>query len=532
MLFWRCAQVIPLNGGPRDLEAPKLIESIPANATLNFKGKTIEFRFNEFIQLRDIANQLVVTPQTKEKPVVETNGKKVTVKFTEDLLPNTTYRLFFGTAIADMRESNGIPNFEFVFSTGNTIDSLFIEGKVAKAFNLKPEKETTVGLYLADENDSVVFKMKPLYFTKTNDNGSFKLSYLPKSTFKIFAFSDYNRNLLFDGGEEAVGFNDNTVKTDVDSSVLLKTFKEPSSKTFLKKASSPFYGVAYIIYNKEQKNVVESYYKNQHENISGGSGMNDTCKVYYKDIFDTLRLIVHHPEVDKTDTISITVSSKERFERQKTENKTILTVDVSPLNGTKLDYFANPVLLFNNWMDEKNSDVSKTVLMYKTDSIIKTSLQLSKKTENSFSIDNKLLPATNYEIMLMKGAFKTMIGTESDSVKISFKTTEVSDYAKLNLKLLLPRKENYIVQLIDASEIVIAEQYVEMSLTSSAEQVFKFKNLVPGNYFVKVIEDKNQNKKWDTGNILLQKQPETIYFNALAIKLLADWDSETEWKVE
>ncbi len=508
------------------------MESNPVNATLNFKGKVIEFRFNEFVQVRDIANQLVVTPQTKERPLVEANGKTVTVKFLEDLMPNTTYRLFFGNAISDMRESNAISNFEFVFSTGNFIDSLFIEGKVTKAFNLKPEKETTVGLYTANESDSVVFKKKPLYFTKTNESGSYKLSYLPKASFKIFAFTDYNKNLLFDGGEEAVGFSNNLIKTGEDSVLMLKTFKEPPAKVFLKKASSPIYGVAYLVYNRELKNVVECYYKNQQTNISGGSGINDTCKVFYKDIFDTLRLLVHHPDINKTDTVSITVSSKERFERLKAENKSILTIDLGPLNGTKLDYFADPFLVFNNWMDEKSFDASKTILRYKTDSIIKTGLQLSKKTENSFRIDNKLLPGTNYDLLFIKGAFKTMIGTESDSAKISFKTTEALDYAKLNLKLLLPRKENYIVQLIDASEIVIAEQYIEMSLTSSAEQVVKFKNLVPGNYFAKVIEDKNQNKKWDTGSISLQKQPETIYFNGLAIKLLADWDSETEWKVE
>ena len=135
-------------------------------------------------------------------------------------------------------------------------------------------------------------------------------------------------------------------------------------------------------------------------------------------------------------------------------------------------------------------------------------------------------------LILYKGAFQSSINIESDSVKISFKTSEPSDYATLNMKLLLPKKENYIVQVVNDKEIVIAQQYVEMSLTTSAEQPLKFKNLLPGNYFLKVIEDKNQNQKWDTGNILHQKQPELIYFNALSIKLVADWDSETEWKVE
>lgn len=532
MLFWRCAQVSPLTGGERDTQAPKLLVSLPLNASLNFKGRSIELKFDEYVQVRDISNQLVVTPQTKEMPEVEAMGKRITVKFNEDLLPNTTYRLFFGNAIADMHEANIFSNFEFVFSTGNVIDSLFIKGRVSNAFNLKPENEVMVGLYGESETDSVVYKKKPMYFTKTAENGSYKLSYLPKSKFKTFAFTDKNKNLMYDGGEEAVAFYDTKVETGLDSIINHKTFKEESPKLFLKKAASPFYGVAYITYNKAQANVVTAYYKNQESDISAVNNINDTCKIYYRNIFDTLKLLIAHPERKITDTISILVSSKERYERLKAEKKHVLSIEVKPTEAGRVDYFGNPALVFNNWMDDKGYDVSKMIFQYKTDSLIKTGLQLSKQTSNSFSIGNKLVPGAAYDIILNKGAFKTMIGTESDSVKITFKTSEASDYAKLNAKLMLPKKENYIVQLISDNEAVIAEQYIEMSLTSSAEQMLKFKNLLPGNYFLKVIEDKNQNKKWDTGNILLQKQPETIYFNALAIKLLADWDSETEWKVE
>lgn len=532
LLFWRCAQVMPLNGGERDTQAPKLLESIPKNASLNFTGRTIELKFDEYVQVRDIANQLVVTPQTKEMPLVEALGKRITIKFNEELLPNTTYRLFFGNAIADMHEGNLFSNFEFVFSTGNTIDSLFVKGKVINAFNLKPEKEVTVGLYKNNESDSVVFKKKPLYFTKTADDGSYKLSYLPKSSFKIFGFWDKNKNLLFDGGEESIAFNDSIIETATDTVINMKTFKDEVSKVFLKKSYSPFYGVAYVIYNKEQKNKVTSFYTNQSENIIGINSLNDTCKIYYKDVFDTLRVLIHHPDRHVTDTLSISVQSKEKFERFKSEKKHVLNVQLNPMEANRVDYFSQPVLTFNNWIDEGEMDIRRMILSYKTDSIIRNGLILDKKGVSEFNIQNKLLPNTNYDLILLKGAFKSMIGTESDSVKISFKTSEASDYATLNLKLLLPKKENYIVQVVNDKEVIIAEQYVEMSLTSSAEQSLKFKNLVPGNYFLKVIEDINQNKKWDTGNILRQKQPETIYFNVLAIKLLADWDSETEWKVE
>jgi hypothetical protein len=523
---------MPLNGGERDTQPPKLLESNPKNASLNFTGRTIELKFDEFVQVKDISNQLVITPQTKEMPLVESMGKRVIIKFGEDLIPNTTYRLFFGNSIADMHEGNSFNNFEFVFSTGDFIDSLYMKGRIRNAFNLKPEKGTTVALYKDNEPDSVVFKKKPLYYTKSAEDGSYKLSYLPKSAFRAFVFNDINKNLLFEGGEESVGYNDAVIETGKDTIINMKTFKEETPKIFLKKAYSPYYGVAYVIYNKAQKNKISSYYKDQSEDITGINSLNDTCKIYYKDIFDTLRIVIHHPDRNKTDSISMAVLSKEKFERFKTEKKHILNVMVHPLQGDKLDYFMKPDLMFSNWMDETSIDTTKIILQYKTDSLIKTGLILDQQAPNLFNIQNKLLPNTYYELILAKGAFKSMIGTETDSMKISFKTTEISDYATLSLKLLLPKKENYIVQVVNDKEVVIAEQYIEMSLTTSAEQLLKYKNLPPGNYFLKVIEDKNQNRKWDTGNILHQKQPETIYFNALIIKLLADWDSETEWKVE
>lgn len=531
IILWRCAQVMPLNGGERDTQPPKLVEAVPVNASLNFKGRIIAFKFDEFVQVKDIANQLVVTPQTKELPYVEASGKKITVKFGEDLLPNTTYRLFFGNSISDMHEANVFSNFEFVFSTGTVIDSLYILGKTTNAFNNRPEKGVTVGLYNENEEDSVIFKKKPLYFTKAAEDGSYKLSYLPKSTFKAFAFTDINKNLIYDGGEEMIGFADSKVTAGTDSVLNMNLFKEEVKKLFIKKAYSPYYGAALVIYNKEQDNIITSYYKDHAANIIGENGINDTCKIYYRDVFDTLRVLINHPKRNSTDTVSIPVSSKERFERIKAEKKLFLSMELSPVEGTRLDYFAKPVLVFNNWMDEKYDSI-KMILQYKADSLVKTRPQLSYLGSHSFALTNKLLPNTNYDLIIDKGTFKSTIGLENDSAKFSFKTTEPSDYGILNARLFLPRKENYIVQVLNDKDAIIAQDYIEMSLTSSAEQLIKFNNLRPGNYFLKVIEDKNQNKKWDTGNIFMKKQAETIYFNAVAIKLLADWDSETVWKVE
>ena len=531
LLFSKCAQVLPLNGGARDTQAPKLLRSVPENASLNFKSKMIEFSFDEFVQVKDIANQLVVTPRTKELPVVEARGKVITVKFNEDLLPNTTYRLFFGNAIVDMHEANGINNFEYVFSTGDRIDSFDLKGQVITAFNLKPASDITIGLF-ADSVSSFTGN-KPVYFTKTDNSGHYQLSYLPANKFKLLAFGDKNKNLMYDAPEEFVAFNDQSINTETDSVVDFELFKEESTKLFVKRAFSPAYGIAHIIYNKDVQSKADAYYKRDDEFINSSGSYNDTCEVYYHSIYDTLRLIVKHEGLKQADTLAISVLSQERFQKQITDKKVFFIAEINQNSSEKVDYFSPLTLRFNNEIDNSAIHPEKIVLMQKLDSGQKqVSLNLGIGKSNKIQIAEKLSPAGEYVLYLKKGAFKSKIGVENDSVRIVFKTTDPEDYASLALKLLLPKKENYIVQILSAEERIIAEQYVELSITSSAEQNVLFKNLPPGNYFVKVIEDKNKNKKWDTGSILMKNQPELIYFNAAPIKLLANWDSETEWIVK
>ncbi len=180
----RCAQITPLTGGKKDTTPPKMLSALPANASLNFNSKQIFIQFDEYIQLRDITNQFIITPQTKELPDIEAQGKTLKINFTESLLPNTTYKLAFGNAIVDLHEGNALPNFEYVFSTGNKIDSLKLIGQLINAINKKVAPNLLVGLYSNLANDSIVYKEKPLYITRTNANGNYEFNYLPTNSFK------------------------------------------------------------------------------------------------------------------------------------------------------------------------------------------------------------------------------------------------------------------------------------------------------------------------------------------------------------
>jgi hypothetical protein len=345
----------------------------------------------------------------------------------------------------------------------------------------------------------------------------------------MYAFSDKNKNLMYDGGEEMIGFKDTLATVSKDTIVNFRIFKEIPSKRFIKKLLSPYYGLSYVIYNKDVFNKVRTIRAEQSKQISSDEGVNDTCRIYYYNIFDTLKAGIVHSD-QSIDTIKTQVLSKERFEKLRAEKKIALSISIPDENG-KHPYYKDPILRFNHWIDSASINRSLIELHSKEDSLVGKEPRLKYKSVDEMTITTKLQPETTYFLDVHKGAFKTMSGIENDSMKLSFTTSSPDDYGKLSIKLLLPRKENYIVQLLNEKTGSITQEYVQLSLTSSAEQIIILQHLVPGNYFIKVIEDKNKNKLWDTGHLMTKEQPEAIYFNPQVIKIPSGWDSEIEWNV-
>lgn len=534
MLFSRCAQVAPLTGGKRDFTPPKVLKSIPENAALNFNSSVIEITFDEFVQLKDISNNVVITPQPKEFPTIEASGKKITITFKEKLNPNTTYRLFFGKAIADMHESNVLANYEYVFSTGNFIDSLKISGQVVNALSLKGEADVLVGLYSIVTSDSAIYLNKPDYLTKTNESGQYTLRYLPKNTFEIVAFTDKNKNLLFDSGEEWIGFIDKQVSTEKDSLVNLSIFKEDNSKQFIKRAISPYYGFAYVVLNREQKSNVVSLNQKADEIVCTETAINDTCFVYYNNVYDTLKLTVINIENQKKDTLSVIIQSKEKVDKLKNDKKLKLELADNSMNSGAWPFYLTPEFKFSNPVTKELIN-EKKISFYQLNedtNKVKLPFEFEIKACNSIKLLTKMQPATKYELIFLKGAFTGITGAISDSIKLTFKTSDPEEYANLVLKVQLPDKNNYMLQLLNEKGLVIKEEYIEQSIASSINYAVQFKNLIPGNYFAKLYKDENKNKTWDTGSFLNKKHAELIFLNTIPIKLLSNWDSETEWIVK
>ncbi len=526
----QCAQVTPLTGGKKDDTSPKALSYKPENASLNFSTKVIEVQFNEYIVLKDVANQFIITPQTKEMPDIQASGKKLKITFNEELLPNTTYKMAFGNSVTDLNESNVVQNFEYIFSTGSTIDSLKLSGQILYAQDKKPAAQVLVGLYKADANDSIIYKDKPLYISKTDGAGNFSFNYLPDSKFKIVGIKDQNKNLLYDGSEEQIAFTKELISPKDAKAISLSIFKEIPSKSFIKKSISPEYGKAYIIYNKPQTDIKEvkakglvNYKLNR---------LKDTLTLYYSQKFDTLETFVSY-ESKKTDTLSIKILPAIAVDKLN-KNKSIKFELKSNISSV-LPFYSNPSFELSFPINPKTINKDKIKLIEKMDTIIKNvpfNISVRNELTTSFVIEAELKPETNYTLTIDKDLFIGDSERNNDSITYKFKTTLIDDYAQLNMKLFFPKKENYIIMLLNEKEQLVDERLVEFSLTSTSEKIIAYKNLIPGNYFIKIVEDVNKNRHFDMGDYFLNKQPETIFVNTTAIKLLAGWEIENEWIVK
>ncbi len=205
-----CAQIGAPTGGTKDTLAPRLIKAVPAENNLQFKGNKITFSFDEYVELLEVQANVLVSPLTKYNPQIDAKLKTVTVKFKDSLLPNTTYSINFGDAIRDVNEGNPFKNFTYVFSTGNQIDSLGLNGKIVVA-ETGIADSTMVAMLYKNLQDSAVKKLKPDYIARLKGDGSFSFRNLPAGEFNLFALKDGDGSKNYNNKEELFAFSNKTI---------------------------------------------------------------------------------------------------------------------------------------------------------------------------------------------------------------------------------------------------------------------------------------------------------------------------------
>jgi uncharacterized protein (DUF2141 family) len=502
LLLAACANIRTPSGGPKDEKPPVLLKSIPQNKDLNFKGKTVELNFNEAIKVNNPKEEIIMSPSPGKDIEIKVKQNKLYVTPKDGWKDSTTYTLLFREAVQDITENNSPINLKLAFSTGPTIDSLHITGKVEEILKGLPVEKITVAIYSQDTFD--IFKHTPNYFTKTDKRGVFALENLKHGNYKIYAFDDKNKNLKVESRTERYGFisKELTLHANVDS-LRLGLFmldSRPLKITAIRNVGN----VTRLRFNK----FITEYSFRPDSNIVNAFGDNQTeINFWYPDSAnDSIQL-----HLTATDSIENKIDSifyikktnvkvpKERFKWSSGHPS------VDPETGkfkTVLD-FSKPVITLNfDSLFIKLDSVNK-VAISKEDIEINTKHKLITVAKE---IDKKIFKQEKDPELDLYSGLGFAFSIDGDSTKASTVPVDIlwPEDAGVLLVEVQTSAPNFIIQLLDGSGNI--KRIVPNT------RKYTFTNVPPGSYQLRLVVDDNKNGKWDPGNISQHKDAEKVIF--------------------
>jgi uncharacterized protein (DUF2141 family) len=525
-LFSSCAQIVTPAGGPIDKIPPRAVKYMPDSAAIHFVGKTIIITFDEFIELTDIQKELTISPPMDIPPEVKEKGKMLLIELRDPPKQNTTYTLNFGNSIRDFTEKNVKTDFQYVFSTGDHIDTFKMSGTVRNAFEQKTEKGVLVMLYEFLE-DSVPFKKAPSYFARTNADGSYRITHIRPGTYKVFALKEENGNFKYDAPSEEIAFSDTLVKIGKNIRLDMRLFKPEAKKQRLLRSFVRGYGCIVLAYAKPVDSI---FYRPMNKAtktetfITEFNPRKDTVRVWFPGFGnDSLHFQVT-ADGNVVDTIKICTCLFEKAKSGRGEAfKLSMTANASA--AQKFNISKGLELNFNHPV---NTNLSKWKDVYLTSNSVKINSTSSKNLDAGkrlFVYQFPLVQDSSYTLFIPPGTFTDIFGSKSDTVKINFKTQEDKYFGTLKFNVKMKYRIKAIVQLMNEKGEIV-------NYLSSAAGVFTYTYLAPGSYKLRIIYDTNGDDYWTSGDYLKNKQPETVIYYPSPIIIRSNWDLELEWKVE
>lgn len=536
VLLYGCATESAPTGGKEDKEAPVMKQASPANYSTHFSSNKIEITFNEFIQQGSFSQTLISPPMDKP-PIYGMHGKTLVIKLRTELLPNTTYTINFGDDIKDLNNGNIAPNFTYVFSTGDYIDSQSVSGKVILASDGTPAESIVVGLYPKDSSNGVQHQ-KPIYFAKTSKAGTYQINNVKADKYNMYALKDQNFNYIYDQPNELIGFIDSLI--DLTDTIPVKAdftiFTEEVKKVSIQSVKSIQAGMLQIIYN----GTINDF------SLTGKIGSN-TNKIYYNTTKDTLNYWYSNYYVPKdtlftvaNDTVLDTTRIELKFISKDTMEQALkyplIIVNQSNTGGFNSDSKENINIQrlygalkinFNRPTVRINDLKQAEIVADSTEKRMPVSLMPLEDTTQFYTLNFEREEKAGYTLVIPDSMFLDIFGLWNKRIEWHFKTDNKDLYGniKLTLKNEHPGK-NYLIKLLDANDNIVRQ----FTLKEETEKKVEISNIPAGIYHFAVLNDANNNGRWDTGNLLNKQQPEKIYTIADSYTLKGGWDLDVEVK--
>lgn len=587
ILLGSCARMGEPDGGWYDETPPKVVNASPADKAIDVNSKKITINFDEFIKIDNPSEKVIVSPPQLEQPEIRGEGKKITVKLEDELKPNTTYTIDFSDAISDNNEGNPMGNYTYSFSTGDHIDTLEVSGYVVEAENLEPIKGILVGLY-SNQHDSAFRKLPMLRVSRTDSRGHFVIKGVAEGDYRIYALKDADGDYKFNQKSEQIAFTPEVItpswKPDVrqdtlwkdtlhiasisqqhythflPDDIVLSAFTEEQTDRYFQKAErkNANYFILYFSHGDADLPVIKGMNFNEKNAFITEPSLNqDTITYWLKDSAlinqDTLRMQVSYNMTDtlgnlvsQTDTLEVLSKDpyarrmklqKEAFEKWKKrqdrnkergkEYQTTMPPEPLEMNINVPSQMApdeNPSFDFVTPLEK--TDTAKIHLYEKIDTLwyrAKYQIGASPGNLRKLAMVAQWDPGHEYSLELDSAAFVDIYGMPSKKIKQGIRIRALDEYSTLTLTIHGMEGKHCIVQLMNA-----ADKPVKEVATSTSTATFYY--VKPDKYYLRLIDDRNDNGKWDTGNYDLQQQPEAVYYYPGQIECRAKWDVRETWE--
>ncbi|MDZ7337241.1 MAG: Ig-like domain-containing protein [candidate division KSB1 bacterium] len=206
-------------GGPEDKTPPEVVATSPLPGAVHVPPTTkVMLTFSERVQRQSVEQALFITPRPAGKPSLRWRRRTLVITFSEPLRVERTYVVTVGTEARDLRNNRLRQAFSLAFSTGDSLDSCAVEGRVYGegglagtaiwAYDLAVAKEPNPSLAPAD------------YVTQCDATGAFALRAMAPGTYRVFAVRDRDANGRYDPEYDALG----VAPGDVQLSALSPVF--------------------------------------------------------------------------------------------------------------------------------------------------------------------------------------------------------------------------------------------------------------------------------------------------------------------
>lgn len=573
-----CANIGNPSGGPRDEDPPIFTGSSPAPGSLNVSGEKVTLNFNEIVNVKDPLQKVVVSPVSRKMPRISSMGKRITVQF-DSLEENATYTIDFGDAIEDNNENNKLQGFAYTFSTGPTLDSLRISGRVLGARDLEPQQGMLVGV-TRNLHDSAFMKLPLLRVARTDDRGRFVIRGLAPGEYRVYALSDRDNDFVYSTPEEDIAFYPLAVtpstqaalaydsvfdnKTGVldtvlrrprtiflPNDILLRSFNSGKRNQYLAKYQRQDTTRVFLKFNAPSKLLPEISVVGEGDGREGPIGQLEASEKLDSLVYwlrpglmrtDSLTLAVRYQRTDSLGKLAGVCDTLKFFHRRipvkkkKGREEKISAADSLAAITFKWNFPSGAQEVWRPFEFETPLplaflDTTKIRLMAQVDSVyrpVNPRPLISRRDSLSprhLKVEFPWAYDTKYRLDIDTLAAMDIYGKVSLPAQQEFSTKKMEDYCSMTFRLTgLDPGVPAFVELLDGSDALVRAVPV-----TDGTAYFPF--LTPGKYYARVIEDFNGNGEYDSGDYELNLQPEVAYYYPKAVNLKKNWDKEEEWDV-